>query len=183
MSDRAFAAELVQAPALAVALIAEGPSEASGVKAGATGTVFVDDSVVGELWPSEFVERRQFAHRDVLENHGQKVVRIGRAAREIHDRLAGDDRIDANRAGGIRIGRRNSSPRRAGTNRDHSRSLRRYIFRDLNRGFAGEFHEHAVIFCRDRSFDNKKYFPALVSIADCNAASACAPEAAISVSW
>lgn len=101
MSDRAFAAEFVQAPTFAVALITEGPGEAPGVKVGATGAVFMDDSVVGELWSSEFVEHRQFAHRDVLENHGQKVVRIGRAAREIHDRLAGNDRIDANRAVGF----------------------------------------------------------------------------------
>src|ERR1700758_1617341 len=67
-----FAAQFVQAPALAVAFVAERCREAPGIEVGATRAVLMNHSIVSELRTSEFVERRQFTHRDVLKHHGQK---------------------------------------------------------------------------------------------------------------
>ena len=49
VSDRTFAAELVQAPAFAMAIIAERAGKASGIEVRAARAVFVDHAVVSEL--------------------------------------------------------------------------------------------------------------------------------------
>lgn len=55
MSDRAFAAELIQAPALAMAFVAERCGESPGIEVSPARAVFVDDAVIGELRATELV--------------------------------------------------------------------------------------------------------------------------------
>jgi hypothetical protein len=104
MCDRALAAEFVKAPSFPVTFITEGMRETAGVEVGATGAVLVDHAIVGELWASVLVERRQFTHGHVLKHHRKEVVRIGRASRKIDDGLSGNDGVDANGTGGVRVG-------------------------------------------------------------------------------
>src|SRR6266481_5815271 len=110
VSYRTFASKFVEAPSLAMPLITERRRKPAGVEMGAAWAVFMNDAVIGELGTIEFIERGQFAHRDVLENNRQQVVRVGRTAGQIHDRLARHNRIHAHRAGGIGIRGWNSSP-------------------------------------------------------------------------
>ena len=56
VGDRAFAAEFVKAPALAMAFIAERAGEAAGVEVRAARAVLVDHTLVGEFRTAEFVE-------------------------------------------------------------------------------------------------------------------------------
>src|SRR5579871_4920008 len=110
---RTFASQLVQAPAFAVALIAERRSESSSIKVRAPRTVLVDHTVVSELRAPVLIQFRQPPHRDVLEHDRKQVVWIWRTSWKINDRFARDDRIDANGSRRIGIGRWHSSPRRA----------------------------------------------------------------------
>src|SRR6201993_2921540 len=88
MGHRSLATEFVETPALAVTFITESSGESAGVEMSAAGTVLMNDAVIGEFGPVELVERRQLAHGDVLENHGQEVVRIRRATRKVDDEFA-----------------------------------------------------------------------------------------------
>lgn len=107
----AFAAILNRAPipgmrsGIAPAFIAEGHRESSSVKVRAPRAVFVDDALVSKSRPAILIQLRQLAHRDVFQDHREQVIRIGRAARQIDDRLSGNDGIDAHRPRWIRIGR------------------------------------------------------------------------------
>src|SRR5271166_1118346 len=88
--DRSFATELVEAPAFAMAFVAECQCIAAGVEVCAARAVVMNHALVGEFGAAEFVERRKLAHSDVLENYGQQVIRVGRATGQIDDRLAGE---------------------------------------------------------------------------------------------
>ena len=66
---RTFATQFVQAPAAAVAIVAELFCEATGVKVRATRTVIMNQAVVSKLRTVELIERRQLAHGGVFE-HG-----------------------------------------------------------------------------------------------------------------
>src|SRR3954451_4839113 len=71
---RPLTAQLVQAPALAMAFVTEVFGEPTGVKMRTPRTVVVDHAIVGELRAVRFVERRQFADRDIFENRGKQRV-------------------------------------------------------------------------------------------------------------
>src|SRR5208282_2124091 len=110
VSDRPLAAELVEAPALAVSFIAERGRKPAGIKVRSPRTIFVDHALIGERRAVELVQLRQPAHGDVFQNQSQQVVRIGRATGQVHDRFARHHVIDAYRARGIWVGRRHAAP-------------------------------------------------------------------------
>src|SRR5208282_6652186 len=82
MGDRTFAAELVQAPALAMPFVAERSRKAARVEVRAPGAIFVDHAIVGEPGAAELIQLRQLAHGHVFQNNSQQVVWIGRATRK-----------------------------------------------------------------------------------------------------
>jgi hypothetical protein len=123
MRDRALAAQFVEAPSLAVSFIPESGGEAACVKVRAARAVLVDDAFVRESGTPELIELRQSAHGHVLQYHCQQVVRIGRAAGQVDDRLAGNHGIDAHCARGIRIRRGDSTPGSARTHGNDGRGL------------------------------------------------------------
>lgn len=55
VGDRTLTTEFVETPAFAMALVAEGGGEASGVEVRAARAVLVDHAVIGELWAIEFI--------------------------------------------------------------------------------------------------------------------------------
>ena len=182
VSYRSLAAEFVQAISLAMSFVAERRGESSCIKVSAPRAAFVDDAVVGEFRTAELIQFRQATHGDVFQNHGQQVLGIGRAARKIDDWFSRNHGIDADRARGIGIGGRNSAPGCARAYGDHGRSLRGHLFDDLNGGLSAELHVDAVVAGGNEPSTTRMYFPALSSMAERRAASAWAPEAAISVS-
>src|SRR5579864_2017992 len=105
-----LATEFVEAPAFAMAVVAEGRGEASGIEVRAARAVLVDHSVIAELRTVEFIHLRQATHRHVFQNHREQVVWIGRASGEIDNRLAGNHRVDTNGACGIWISGRHPAP-------------------------------------------------------------------------
>src|SRR5271169_91959 len=110
VSDRSLAAELVEAPALAVPFVAERGRKPASIKVRPPRAILVDHALVGELRTVELIQLRQPAHSDVFQNQRQQVVRIGRAAGQVHDRFARHDVIDAYRARRIWAGRRHAAP-------------------------------------------------------------------------
>ena len=102
VSHRAFAAHLVQAPALLVAIIAEIFYEASSVEVRATRAVIVNQPVIRELRATKLVQSRQLAHDHEFKHYAEQVVRIGGTSGNVHDRLIFDDLVDADRPGGVR---------------------------------------------------------------------------------
>ena len=85
---RPLAAELVEAVALAVALVAELHGEAAGIEVRAAFAVLVNQARVGEHRPAELIHRRQLAEGEEVHHGGQEVVRIGRATGNGDHRLA-----------------------------------------------------------------------------------------------
>src|ERR1039458_3505107 len=83
MSERSFAAKLVEAPALAMAFVAEPSRKPAGVEVCPPRAVFVNHALVGELRAANLVQGWQFAHRDVFQNRSDQVVRIGRTTGEV----------------------------------------------------------------------------------------------------
>jgi len=56
---RPLAAQLVQAPALAMSLVAEGGRKSSRIKVRSPRAVLVDDAVISELRPVELIQLQQ----------------------------------------------------------------------------------------------------------------------------
>src|SRR5271166_2054011 len=110
VSNRPFAAEFVEAPAFAMSLIAKCSSKSAGIEMRPPRAVLMDHPVIGKLRAAELIQFWQPPHRHVLQNYRQQVVRIGRTAWKVYDRLSRDHRIHTHRARGIRIRRRHSSP-------------------------------------------------------------------------
>src|SRR5208337_3279189 len=161
MCDGPLAAHFVQAPALAMAFVAEGGGKAAGVKMGATRAIFVNDALVGELGTIYLVQLRQLAHGDVLQNHTHQVVRIGRATGKVDDWFAGDDGIDTNRACGVGIGGGHTAPGRAGTDGDDRCRLGGNFAQHLNGRLAIHLHVDAVVLDGNRAFDHQHIFPGI----------------------
>ncbi len=118
---RALAADLVQAPALPVAEIAELQREASGVEMRPALAILVDKAAIGEFRPVLLVEIGRLLEREKVQNGGNEIIRIGRTARDVDDELSRHDVLRGLRAGRIGVGRLDSAPRRARTDRDDRR--------------------------------------------------------------
>ncbi len=154
VGHRPFAAELVEAVALAVSLVAELRGEAARVEVRPPRAVLVDRAAVGKQRAAAIVELRERAERRVLEHHAKEVVRIGRAAGDRHHRLAFEDHRDAGGARRIGIGGRNASPRRAGSDGDDGAGLRSDVVQDIDRGPVSHLAVNAPVFGRDRTLDD-----------------------------
>ena len=76
---RPFAAQFVQAIALAMAGVAEFHGEAAGIEVGATFAVFVNQAAVGKLRAAQFIDFRQLAEGQEMHHGGEEVVGIRRA--------------------------------------------------------------------------------------------------------
>jgi hypothetical protein len=81
----AFAAHLVEAPALARALVAPLFNVAAGVVVGAALTLVVDEVAVSEERPAVLVEFRQLVKGEVVDQHSGGIDRIVRAAAEVDE--------------------------------------------------------------------------------------------------
>src|SRR5271166_5890295 len=99
---RPLAAEFVQAVSLAMAFVAKRGGEPASVKVSAARAVLMNHAVVGKARTAELIQFGQSSHGYVLQNHGQQVVGIWRAARQINNWFSGNYGIDADRARGIR---------------------------------------------------------------------------------
>ena len=115
VGHRPLAAELVQAVAVAMTVVAKLLGTAPGVVVGTPRTVLVDGPTVCEKWSVLIVQCRQCAHAHELEHGAQEVIGIGRASRDAHHGLVGENVLRAHRAGVIGIGRGDTSPRRSRT--------------------------------------------------------------------
>jgi hypothetical protein len=80
-----LAAEFVEAIAQGVAGVAVGLRESSGVEMRTPLAVLVNPAAVSELGPAKRVQLRQTFEREIVEDRGEEVVRVGRAARDIDD--------------------------------------------------------------------------------------------------
>ena len=145
-----------------MSFVAERRGESSCIEVSAPRTIFVDDAVVREFRSAVLIQFRQPSHGDVLQNHGQQVVGIRRAAGKIDDWFSRNHGVNANRAGRIRIGGRNSAPGSTGPYGDHSRGLRGDFFDDLNGGLSTQLHVNAVVLGGNRTFDHENVFASIV---------------------
>lgn len=80
-----LAAQMVEAPALTVALVTELLGKTPCVEVRTTLAVFMDQALIGKQWALLAIQRRQLAVGDVVSNRGEEVVGIGRAAGNIDD--------------------------------------------------------------------------------------------------
>src|SRR5512146_1413320 len=87
---RTLAAQLVQAVALAVTLVAEFHGKASGIEVRTALAVLVDEARVGELGTAFFIHIGQLAEGQEVHHGGKEVVRVGRAAGDVGDHFAQD---------------------------------------------------------------------------------------------
>src|SRR5664280_363507 len=124
---RTLAPHLVQAPPLAMALVAELLHEATRIEVRPPRAVLVDDAPVGEARPPLVVERRQRAERHELQRGAEEVVRVRRTTWDRHHRLAREDLRRTGRPGRVRVRRRNATERGARPDRDD----RPRLLRDL----------------------------------------------------
>ena len=102
----ALASQPVQAPTLAVSLVAPLDGELAGVEMSPPWAVVVDAVAVGEQGAVQFVAGRQRPERQEMRQRGGEVVDVHRAARQVHDGHARDDVPDCDGVGRVRLGRR-----------------------------------------------------------------------------
>ena len=150
-----LAAQLVQAIALAMALVAEFQGEAAGVEMGAAFAVFMDQTGIGEFGPALVVHRRQLAEGQEVDHGGQEVIGVGRTAGDGDHRLGGQDLGHAGGAG--RIGRRgrHAAPGRAGADGDHRRGTLGAFLDQIQGGLAADLAVDAVVLDRDGALDHQ----------------------------
>src|SRR5271157_4365336 len=115
---RPLAAELVEAVALPVPLVAELLREAAGVEMGPARTVLVDRPPVRPLGPSLLVERGEGSESYELEDRPEQVVGIRRASGDRHHSLPLENHGCAGRPGRVRVRGGDSAPRYAGSDGD-----------------------------------------------------------------
>src|SRR5271157_4135310 len=107
---RPLAAELVEAVALPVPLVAELLREAAGVEMGPPRTVLVDRPPVRPLGPSLLVELGKGPKSHELEDRPEQVVRICRASGDRHHGLPLENHGCAGRPGRVRVRGGDSAP-------------------------------------------------------------------------
>ncbi len=105
VGDRALAAELEQAPALARALVIEGLGELPAFVERPAIAAIVNALAVEGPRATEVIEIRYLAEGEVLRQHAGDHDRNGRATRDVDDRLVLDEVADRHRARGIRVAR------------------------------------------------------------------------------
>ena len=118
-----FAAELVQAPPIGVALITEIQRELARVEEGPPVTVIVNAVAVGEQRTAQFISGRQAAERQPVRDRRPDVVPVRRAARHVHQRHVTHQITRCHRPRGIRAGRGDPAETRARAHRDNRPSL------------------------------------------------------------
>ena len=152
---RSLAAELVEAPAVAVTLVAERLREPARVEVRAALAVLVDHAAVGELRTAEIVERRQRAEGGELEDGAEQVVRVRRAAGQGHDGLALEELRDAGRAGRVRRCGRNAAPRGARADRDDRAGLGGDLVQRVDRLLAADLAVDAAVLLGNGALDDE----------------------------
>ncbi|MNC07796.1 hypothetical protein D3C75_553540 [compost metagenome] len=117
---RSFTAQMVEAPALTVPLIAKLLGKTTCVEVRTTLAVLVDQSLVGKQRTLLAIQRRQLAVGDVVGNRGEEVVGIGRATRDIDDGGAdiAEGLFEADGAGRVAPAGRHTAPGGAGADGD-----------------------------------------------------------------
>ncbi len=100
---RPLAAQVIETPALTVALVTKLFGETAGIEVRTALAVFVDEPLIGKQRPLLGIERRQLAVGDVVGDRGEEVVGVGRAARDIDNRRAevAEGLLQADGTGGL----------------------------------------------------------------------------------
>ncbi len=114
----AFAAHLVEAPALLVALVAPLLDELAGVVVRAARAGIVDAVAVREERTVQLVGRRQLLEGEPVHDGRREISAIHRAGAEVDEIRAGDRIVDADRAGHAAGRRRDAAEGGAGADGD-----------------------------------------------------------------
>ncbi len=153
---RTLAAELVQAVALAVVLVAEFQRETAGIEMSAALAIFVDEPAVGEERAAQFIDGRQFAEGEEVNHGGKEIVRVRRTAGNGHDVVAAERFGDANRA--RRVWRRggHAAPGSAGAYRNDRSRTRSRLASKLKRGLAADLAINTAVLHGNGAFDHEQ---------------------------
>jgi len=151
---RALAADFVQTVAALGIFVVEGLDKQTGVEVGATVAGVVDAARVEGLRAVHRIELRDLAEGEHMHHHARHNLGDGRTARHVDQRLAADEALDADSAGGVGPGGLHATGIGAGAPGDDRLGVFGCFFEDLPRAFAADA-AIGVVFRRHRAFNRE----------------------------